>query len=76
MHENSPRTHVFRWHNESHGHLGGAEAVDQTFLKLTISTAIAAMEGRRNPSRQALLKWQEDIEFIESLTSKIDSNAR
>jgi hypothetical protein len=31
MHENSPRTHVFRWHNESHGHLGGAEAVDQTF---------------------------------------------
>lgn len=40
-------------------------------LKLTISTAMAAMEGRRNPSRQALLKWQEDLEFIESLKAKI-----
>lgn len=44
-------------------------------LKLTISTAIAAMEGRRNPSHQALLKWQDDLEFIESLKMKIDGRA-
>jgi len=32
MHENSLRTQVFGWDNESRGHLGAAEAVDQTFL--------------------------------------------
>ena len=45
-------------------------------LKLTISTAIAAMEGRRNPSRQALLKWKEDLDFIENLSSQVESRAR
>ena len=34
MHENSLRTQVFGWHNESRGHLGAAKAVDQTFPML------------------------------------------
>lgn len=37
-------------------------------LKTTIATAMAAMEGRRNPSLQALKKWREDLEFIDTFT--------
>lgn len=45
-------------------------------LRMTITTAMAAMEGRRNPSRQALLKWREDLDFMESLQLEIDGKAK
>jgi hypothetical protein len=45
MHENSLRTQVFGWDNESRGHLGAAEAVDQTFLKYDPPLGITSSEG-------------------------------
>lgn len=43
-------------------------------LKTTISTAMAAMEGRRDPSLQALKKWREDLDFID--TFALESKSR
>ena len=43
-------------------------------LKNTIFTAMAAMEGRKNPSENALRKWREDLAFIETLRPDILDN--
>jgi DNA helicase-2/ATP-dependent DNA helicase PcrA len=38
-------------------------------LTSTIKTAMAAMQGRRRPSEQAIRKWTEDLDYIERVLS-------
>jgi len=54
MHENSLRTQVFSWHNESHGQRGGAEAVDQTFPKKVFEMA-SAIETKNEMAKSQYL---------------------
>ena len=61
------RVHIPDWMSESVQEQWGAPNTEERFSKIrnTINVALGNQKGRRNPSVQAIEKWEADLEFMD-----------
>jgi DNA helicase-2/ATP-dependent DNA helicase PcrA len=61
------RVHIPNWMSELVQEQWGAPNTEERFSKIrnTINVALGNQKGRRNPSVQAIEKWEADLEFLD-----------